>query len=105
VLVRLVAIAVFAVVLSGCAKIPGNTRADAALQRDVRQTIGLTERALGGSSSPKVVDTEFIEEDGRGGWREVWVVRRGDREVRYPVKFTPAPQGGTYFNVTANAKP
>jgi hypothetical protein len=100
---RFATVMVLAIVLAGCATIPGRTRADARLQRDVRQSIGLAERAAGGSSNAKVFDTEFLDQDAQGGWREVWVVRRGNRLIRYPVRFTPDPKGGTLFSVTANA--
>ncbi|MEI6350917.1 MAG: hypothetical protein WCP06_07410 [Verrucomicrobiota bacterium] len=96
-----------AIGLAGCvsfpaATIPGGTRADFILRRDVYKTIAICERAAGGGWDSFIVDTKIVEPptSPTGRWREMWTVSRSGHSVEYPVTFTPSPRGGTDITVS-----
>ena len=80
------------------------TIADAKVQSDVLQMIGLYESAAGGSSQPKLISTERVGLDGPT-FIEHWVVERNSKTVTYQVKLTPSPKGGVDFGIHRFSSP
>ena len=84
-------------------KLPGASKADARLQRDVMGHIAFMESLFGGGcKKAQVVDTAVAElpaKQGVDSWVEHWTVDRCGTQVRYRVQLTPSPKGGTDFAV------
>ena len=86
------------VAITGCVT-HGETRAGYILQSDVEAFIGMNEMAQGHFFGGRVVDTKVLSEEA-GTITEAWQVKRGARTVKYTVKFTPSPKGGTELKIT-----
>ncbi|MDP2938989.1 MAG: hypothetical protein Q8O13_02755 [Candidatus Omnitrophota bacterium] len=101
---KLIFLLVLGVVLSGCAmvgpiSVPGDTSASYTLRADIMHMIHIMQNAYAKSCSYKVIDTKAIGKEGNSILEE-WTVLSCNKEVVYPVKLTPSPQGGTYFSVS-----
>jgi len=85
-------------------KLPGQSIADAQLQRDTMGNVAILEYVADNTCKQrKVVDTEVIDypaNSNKDSWTERWTLDRCGNTVKYKVTFTPDPKGGTSFNVS-----
>jgi hypothetical protein len=91
-------------------KVPGDTKADVTLQRDIRETITPMILEKNGSCLPTVKHTKIslppvkpqYNRQGKvikGDWEEVWTIDACGEEPEFSVFFMPDGTGGTYFAV------
>ena len=96
------------VFMVGCAtmKLPGQSGADYALQRDALGTLMFSDQIADDShcGHRNVVNTEITDpprNPGKDPWVEKWTLDRCGKLIYYKVTFTPTPvRGGTDYSVS-----
>lgn len=94
-------------------KVPGATRADVVLQRDIRRDILSKIETESAACLPTIKNTKVsippdnpqYNRDGKlikGDWEELWTVEACGKLPEFSVYFMPDGVGGTYFAVEAN---
>ena len=85
--------------LCGCASdpppAPGNTGADANLQRDIRRIINILEM----TSEPRCDSFTIVDTELAGLGRELWTVERCGERIVYLVTFLPGRAGAANLSV------
>jgi hypothetical protein len=74
---------------------PGNTGADANLQRDIRRIINILEM----TSEPRCDAFTIVDTETAGLGRELWTVERCGQRVVYLVTFLPGRAGAANLSV------
>lgn len=96
---------VIGVALAGCVSriIPGGTKTDDVLSRDIAYRITQIELVRDSKSSPRVVDTRYLGTTD-GVSKETWFIQRHDQVVAYDVIIQPTTPQGTIFSVYESKK-
>ncbi len=91
-----------AVLVSGCAHIPGETLAPRGLQGEIRDRIYAHARAIDPKCrQQKIANTEILELHPAGqAAEERWVLENCGRKAVYIVSYPRSPTGGTRFQVS-----
>jgi hypothetical protein len=89
----------------GCASdpppAPGNTRADANLQSDIRRIINILEM----TSEPRCDAFTIVDTETAGLGRELWTAERCGQRVVYLVTFLPGRAGAANLSVRREDAP
>jgi len=87
-----------ALLLSGCAGVPGETLAGSGVQRNIRDRILVLARTADPQcKNPKISATEVLEvhRDGKSA-EERWTVEQCGRRIHHLVVFPPAPHNANF---------
>lgn len=91
--------------LAACAtvNIPGNSVANPTLKSDIARMINLIENAQASGCHHQFIEAKYVGQEGNVYFEE-WKVLSCGKEIIYPVKLTPSPQGGTDFSIKTPEK-
>ena len=100
ILFHLGAAILFALLLSNCSSVPGETLASTRLQHDlITPILAMDMVADPACKNRAIVNTEILARSATER-TERWTVNRCGKLVRYLVILTPSPMGGTDYDVS-----